>query len=164
LDILLSESDIYHVWYTLLKFVHVLAAVVAVGSNITYGVWLVRGSRDPKMLSFALRGVKLLDDRMANPSYGILLVTGILMVLIGGISIATSWLIVALILYVAVVLLGLLGYTPALKRQIQLLKTKGAASAEYKAASQRGTVIGVVLGVFVVLIIFLMVFKPIFWS
>ncbi len=147
-------------WYTLLKFLHVLAAVVAVGTNVTYGIWIVMGSRDPKVLPFALRGVKLIDDRMSNPAYGLLLVTGILMVIVAGMPLATPWLIAGLVLYVAVVLLGLLGYTPALKKQIQLLDSVGAGSPAYKAVARRGMVLGAVLGVLVVLIVFLMVVKP----
>ncbi|MGO9409598.1 MAG: DUF2269 family protein [Spirochaetia bacterium] len=147
-----------------MKLIHVLAAIVAVGSNVTYGFWLVRGSRDPKALPFALQGVKLIDDRVANPSYGLLLVTGILLVLVGHIPITTSWVIVALALYVAAVLLGALGYTPSLKRQILLLESEGAQSGGFRAAAKRGTVIGAVLGVMVLLIIFLMVFKPVLWG
>ena len=150
-------------WYTLLKFLHVLAAVVAVGTNVTYGIWIATGSRDPKVLPFALRGVKLIDDRMSNPAYGLLLVTGILMVIVGGLPLSTSWLVAALVLYVAVVLLGLLGYTPTLRKQIRLLESEGAGSAAYKSAARRGMVIGPVLGVIVLAIIFLMVFKPVLW-
>jgi uncharacterized membrane protein len=157
-------GDILPMWYTALKFVHVLAAVVAVGANVTYGIWIATGSRDPKVLPFALRGVKLIDDRLANPAYGLLLVTGILMVLAGSIPVMTPWLFSALILYVVSVLLGLLGYTPILKRQIRLLDSDGPASAPYKAAAQRGLILGIVLGVVTVVIVFLMVVKPALWA
>jgi uncharacterized membrane protein len=151
-------------WYLLIKLLHVLAAAIAVGANVTYAIWIAVGSRDPKTLPFALRGVKHIDDRLANPAYGLLLVTGVAMVLVGRIPITTSWLLVALFLYVAVVLVGLLGYTPTLKKQIQLLDSPGFASEGYKAAAGRGIVLGVVLAVLVVAIIFFMVVKPILWT
>jgi len=66
--------------FTLLKFLHVLLAITAVGANVTYGVWLSRAARDPRHLPFALRGVKMLDDRLANPAYALLLVTGVAMI------------------------------------------------------------------------------------
>ena len=44
--------------YLLLKWVHVLAAVAAVGANLTYGIWLNRASREPPALPFTLRGIK----------------------------------------------------------------------------------------------------------
>ena len=53
-------------WYSLLKFVHVLLAITAVGSNITYAAWNIRGAMEPQHLSFALRGVKFLDN--LNPA------------------------------------------------------------------------------------------------
>ena len=152
-------------WYLLLKLLHVLAAVVDVGANVTYSVWIANGSRDPKVLPFALRGVKLIDDAHCQP----------------GIWIVaryrhrhgprredadhqTPWLLVALALYIAVVLVGLLGYTPTLKKQIQLLDSAGLASSAYQAAAIRGIVLGVALAVLVVAIIFFMVVKPALWA
>ena len=87
--------------YLILKWLHVLLAITAVGPNITYGVWLARASRDPKVLAYTLRGVKILDDRIANPAYGLLLITGLAMVYIAGYSLLTPWIAVALVLYVA---------------------------------------------------------------
>src|SRR5579864_5251954 len=98
--------------YLILKWVHVLLAITAVGANVTYGIWIARASRDPQHLPFTLRGVKILDDRIANPAYGLLLVTGLALAYVGGLSLTTRWILVALILYVALVLIGLLGFTP----------------------------------------------------
>ena len=59
--------------YEILKFLHVLLAIVAVGFNATYAVWLARAAKEPEHEAFALRGVKFLDDRIANPAYALLL-------------------------------------------------------------------------------------------
>jgi hypothetical protein len=56
-------------FYVLLKFIHIASAIVAVGSNITYGVWNARAGSDPSHAGFALKGVKFIDDRIANPAY-----------------------------------------------------------------------------------------------
>src|SRR5438876_6179354 len=106
--------------YLILEWLHVLLAIVAVGANATYGVWLARASRDPQVLPFTLRGVKMLDDRVANPAYGLLLVTGLAMAGIGRLSLTTLWILVALVLWVVLVLIGVLGYTPTLREQIRL--------------------------------------------
>jgi hypothetical protein len=37
-------------FYVVLKFVHVLLAIIAVGANITYGMWLGRAAREPAHL------------------------------------------------------------------------------------------------------------------
>ncbi len=148
--------------YLILKVPHVLAAVVAVGSNATYGIWIAAGSRDPKVLPFALRGVKTIDDRMATPAYVLLLVTGAAMMVVGPIPITTPWLIVSFVLYVGVVLVGLAGYTPTLRRQIELLGSEGASSPGYRRTAARGVIQGVVIAVLTVTIIALMVIKPAF--
>jgi uncharacterized membrane protein len=110
----------------LLKWLHVLSAIVAVGANVSYGIWIARASRNPDVLPFTLRSIKLIDDRVANPAYGALLITGLLMVFVVPFSLTTPWLLSALILYVLVVLVGLFGYTPTLRRQIRVLDSKAS--------------------------------------
>ena len=150
--------------YLLVKWLHILAAVTAVGSNITYGIWLSRASRRPEVLPFTLRGVKLIDDRVANPAYVLLLVTGLVMAFLVELPLTTPWLLTSLVLYVILALTGLLLYTPALKRQIRFLDEPGVNSPEYQAASKRGTLIGIFVAILAVSIIFLMVVKPPLWS
>jgi uncharacterized membrane protein len=147
-------------WYEVIKFFHVLLAIVAVGFNATYGIWLARAARQPEHEAFTLRGVKLLDDRFANPAYALLLITGLLMVWIGDLDLTQFWLLAALVLYAIAVILGLLVYTPTLRNQIAVLESSGAASTEFQALSRRGTALGIVLAVDVIVIVFLMVTKP----
>jgi len=54
--------------YSILKFFHVLLAIVAVGFNASYGIWLARAAREPQHELHVLRGIKILDDRFANPA------------------------------------------------------------------------------------------------
>ena len=145
--------------YEILKFVHVLLAIVAVGFNASYAIWLARAARDEHE-AFALRGVKFLDDRIANPAYALLLVTGLSMVWVGDLDLAQFWLLTALALYAVAVGLGLFVYTPTLRAQIAALEASGADSPEFRALAQRGTTVGIVLAVDVIAIVFLMVTKP----
>jgi hypothetical protein len=69
-------------WYTFFKFLHVLAAIIAVGTNVTYFVWLRQVPEHPEHELFILRGIRQLDSRLANPAYYALLVLGIVLVLI----------------------------------------------------------------------------------
>lgn len=146
--------------YEVLKFFHVLLAIVAVGFNASYAIWLARAAREPKHEGFALRGVKLLDDRFANPAYALLLVTGLSMVWVGDLDLAQFWLLTALVLYAVAVGLGLFVYTPTLRAQIAALETSGSGSPEFQALAKRGTTVGIVLAVDVIAIVFLMVTKP----
>jgi uncharacterized membrane protein len=147
--------------YELLKYLHVLMAIVAVGFNASYAIWLRRAARTPEHRAFALRGVKFLDDRFANPAYGVLLLTGLIMVLTTpGLHLTTFWVLVALVLYATTVILAAGVYTPTLRRQIESLEVEGPGSARYQALARRQTASGIVLGVIVVVIVFLMVTKP----
>jgi uncharacterized membrane protein len=150
--------------YLVLKVVHVFAAIVAVGANITYGVWIGRARRDPAALPFALRGVKFLDDRIANPGYGVLVLTGFAMVGISQTPLTTPWILTSIGLVVVVFAVAIFGYTPTLRRQIEALGRTGASSPEYLALAARGTRLGAILGVLVVAIIILMVVKPSLWA
>jgi uncharacterized membrane protein len=155
-----QEEDVIS-GYELLKFVHVLMAILAVGFNASYAIWLRRASREPEHQSFALRGVKALDDRFANPAYAVLLVTGLIMVLTTpGLHITTFWVLAGLGLYVVTVIVAAGVYTPTLRRQIEALEAEGAGSARYQALARRSTVSGMALGVIVTVIVFLMVTKP----
>jgi uncharacterized membrane protein len=146
--------------YLWIKFLHVLMAIVAVGFNATYGIWLARAAKEPQHELHVLRGIKVLDDRFANPAYGLLLVTGIWMVAISFWQLTTFWILSGLILYAVVILLGIGLYTPTLRRQIRVLETEGPQSEEYRWLARRSTLVGVALAILVVIIVALMVLKP----
>ena len=146
--------------YLSLKFLHIIAAIVAVGANVTYGVWIARGKHQAEVLGFALRGIRFIDNFLANPAYAILLISGLAMVHVAGYSLTTPWLLMALVLYVLVVMVGLLGFTPSLRRQIETLESEGVDSETYMTLATRSRWLGAVIGVLVVAIIYLMVFKP----
>jgi uncharacterized membrane protein len=146
--------------YLILKFLHVLMAIVAVGFNASYPIWFARAQSEPAAALTVLRGIKTLDDRFANPAYVLLLLLGLAMVGVAGIPLTTFWVAAALVLYVLLVLVALIGYSPTLKRQIAALEAGGPDSQQYVQLSQRSTVIGIVLMVDVLIIVFLMVVKP----
>ncbi len=148
-------------FYSVLKYLHVLLAIIAVGFNASYAIWIVRAAHQPEHLDYVLRGIKFLDDRLANPGYALLLVTGLTLVAVGHWPLTTFWISAALVLWFVTLILGLGFYTPALRRQINALETNGAESAEYWQWSRRSTIFGVVVAVPVLLIVFLMVVKPV---
>ena len=146
--------------YTVLKFVHIVLAILAVGLNASYGIWLAQAKRQPEHFGFALRGVKRLDDWIANPSYVLLLVTGIGLAQMGRIPLTTFWVAAALALWLITAIIGLGFYSPALRQQIRALDAGGPTSPEFLRLSQRATIIGIANVVPVLLILILMVFKP----
>jgi uncharacterized membrane protein len=149
------------VGYLVLKYVHVLLAITAVGSNVTYAAWNARSPREPEHLGFALRGIKFIDDYIANPCYGLLLVTGLALVFIGTWHTTwPRWIISALVLYVVAIVIALAGYSPALRRQIAALEAEGDRSAAFVKWSGRARVMGIATMPFILAIVFLMVVKP----
>ena len=107
-----------------------------------------------------LRGIKFLDDRVANPSYVGLLLVGIVLILIGPYDFTDLWVLAAIGLYIAMGVIALALYSPTLARQIEAYESAGPASAEFAALGVRGRVLGAVLGAIVLTIIVLMVVKP----
>ena len=146
-------------FYNLLKFIHIFSAIVAVGANITYGVWNARLAGEPSHAAFALKGIKFLDDRIANPAYGVLLLTGLILVFVGNWGFKL-WVIVALIGFAIVAGLGFGVFTPLLRNQIRLAESGDTSSAEYQRLAGRSRALGPALGLVVVIILVMMVFKP----
>jgi uncharacterized membrane protein len=145
--------------YLALKLIHVLAAIVAVGTNVTYFVWLSRTRRQPEQGAYVLPGIRALDARLANPAYVVLPVTGILMVLDADLRFTTFWIITAIILYVAMALIAGVLFSPSLRRQVEIA-TSGAEPSVYAEAARRTTVTGIITMVPIAAILHLMVIKP----
>ena len=146
--------------FLIVKYIHILSAIIAVGLNISYGIWLARAQSEPTHTTFALKGIKFLDDRVANPAYGVLLLTGLLMVFLMPYPILTFWIDAALVLFAILVVVAFTQYTPGLRSQIQLAERGEISSAEYVRLNGRNRISGSALGVLVLLILVLMVFKP----
>jgi hypothetical protein len=146
-------------WYQLLKFVHVLLAITAVGSNITYGIWKALAAKEPAHAPFAMRGIAFLDNRVANPAYGLLLITGLILLAVGQWGFK-GWVIAALILFALLVIIAIGFYSRVVRQQLAVMDTEGVASANYKRLDGQAMIYGIVSLVIALLIVFLMVVKP----
>src|SRR3982075_1127328 len=147
--------------FVIVRFLHVLLAIIAVGFNATYGVWLARVAREPvPTQSFVLRGIKRLDDWFANSAYVLLAVTGVTMVFVGDLRLTTFWIAGGIVLWAIAVALGFFVYTPMLRNQIQALETSGPKIDGYRRYASNARFVGILLAVIVVVIVFLMVTKP----
>jgi len=147
--------------YDLLQFVHVLSAIVAVGFNASYGIWLATAAKNPDHTAFTLRVIKTLDDKFANPAYVLLLITGLGMVFESGIPLFDMfWLSTSLGIYIALTLIALLAFTPTLRKQVELAEGGRMDDPQFAELAKRNSLLGAVLGVMVVVIVYLMVVKP----
>ncbi|HKU82122.1 MAG TPA: DUF2269 family protein [Candidatus Tumulicola sp.] len=146
--------------YLALKVVHILLVAAALGSNFTYGVWFARANAHPGFAATALRGIKFIDDWIANPAYVLLLPTGAAMAYIGGLSFRVHWIEWAMGLWAIAILAGFFGYSPTLRAQIHAVDRAGVDSEAAKELAVRGQIWAAFLGVVVLAIVVLMVFKP----
>lgn len=146
--------------YGWLKLLHVVSAIAAVGTNLTYFVWLRRIRHAPGADTFVLEGLQELDKKVANPAYIALPVTGIAMVLVADIGFSVFWIAAAIVLYVAMAAFAGVAFSPALRRQVELARTQQTATTAYARAVRRTTVTGAATMVFIALILYLMVLKP----
>jgi hypothetical protein len=146
-------------WYTLIKYLHVLLAITALGSNITYGVWKTLSAREPAHALFALRGISFIDQRVANPAYGLLLITGLILLAVGQWGFR-GWVIAALILFVLLIVVAVGFYSRIFRQQIEVLEKEGLASPAYKRLDGQATIYGIVSVVIALAIVFMMVVKP----
>lgn len=145
--------------FLLLKLVHVTAAIVGVGSNLTYAYWLRRAGVDRDRLVDAIHGIRGLDRRIANPAYVVLLLSGLAMATIGPFTFDATWLRAALGLYVVVVVLGVTMFAPAIR--VQLAEAERDPTSEaYRRAARRSNALGLAVTAIVLAILVLMVTKP----
>jgi uncharacterized membrane protein len=147
--------------YQIIKFVHVFSVIIAVGFNFSYIVWMVKGKMEKEHLIFALRGIKFMDGKVANPCYGIILISGFSMAYIADYNIlSVTWIFYPLILFGIMGILAFGLYSPTLKKQIVMLENNGMDTPQYKAIERRQMLLGGVLFALSVAIIAIMVIKP----
>lgn len=143
----------------LLKVIHVIAATAAVGTNTTAVFWLRAGGRDPERIAFAVNGIRRLDRVVAIPAFGVLLLTGILMVALGLYDFSRGWILVSIALYLGLAFAGVKLMGPAMKRLLKEAERdpESAAFAEAERTSVRYTIGSLAV---LLVIVTLMVTRP----
>lgn len=142
-----------------MKVIHVLSAITAVGTNVTSVFWLDRAGLDRDRLVWTVEGVRWLDRRIANPAYGIVLLSGIVMVVTGGYQFGQGWIATAIVLYVLTAVFGIVAFAPAVRLQRAMAAADPASAAYARIARRTRRYSWLTTGV-IVLIILLMVTKP----
>ena len=111
-----------------------------------------------------MKGIKVINDRIVLPATGLALIAWVVMVYVSGQSLLIPWVLLTAVFWLAAFLLGLLGYSPTLRKQIALAESAGANNDEYKSAAWRGMILGIVIGLVFLLILLLMAVQPALWS
>jgi uncharacterized membrane protein len=146
--------------YFLLKCIHIFSVVVALGANLTYGFLLNRAHQNPQHLVFVLKTVQWIDKKIANRSYIITLVTGLVLVWKVGYPLSALWVWFSLSLFIVIAILGITVYGPILRRQIDLVEQNQLATTAYQKIKRKSNGLGIFVTLLVLIILFMMVVKP----
>jgi len=144
--------------YLLVKFFHILIAILALGTSAGLGIVLEFYGGHPTHGPFLLRAIGRIVAFFVLPGYVLMLVSGLWMVNLSW-PMTTRWIQAALGLWgVGIVMLSIFLFV--LHKQLALFEAEGPTSRSYRRASLLGRGLGAGLGLVVVLILYLMVFKP----
>ncbi len=144
--------------YFLAKFIHILIAILALGTSAGLGIVLELYGDHPTHGLFVLRAIERIETLFVFPGYMLMLATGLWMVHLSW-PMTTKWVQAAIALWgVGLVLLGI--SLALLHKQIKLFDTKGPSSASYRRISSLGRGLGAGGGLVIVIILYIMVFKP----
>jgi uncharacterized membrane protein len=144
--------------YASVKFLHILIAIVALGTSAGLGIVLEFYGDNPTHGAFVLRAIKRIIVLFVMPGYVLMLLTGLWMASLSW-PLTTRWIQAALALWCIGALLLVISVA-VLRKQIELFNTQGPASAVYRRASLLGRALGAGTGLVIVLLLYLMVFKP----
>jgi uncharacterized membrane protein len=144
--------------YGLVKFFHILIAILALGTSAGLGIVLEFYGGHPTHGPFLLRAIGRIVALFVIPGYVLVLVTGLVMVNLSW-PLTTEWIQAALSLWgIGIVMLSV--FPVVLRKQLRLFEAEGPAAASYQRVSLLGRALGAAVGLVVILILYLMVFKP----
>jgi uncharacterized membrane protein len=151
-----------------LLFLHVLAAVIAIGPNFAFSTIRALGRGEPQHANFGTRVAHAISMRLVYPIGLVIPATGIAMILILGFDLTARafwWLDIAIAMYSGVYLYSFFVQRRLVERIIEMTAsppTPGsdgppAALVALAARAQRG---GTAMLVLLAVVVFLMVVKP----
>lgn len=145
--------------YVLVKFLHILIAIIALGTSAGLGIILEFYGNHPTHGPFVLRMIGRLIALVVVPGYVLMLGTGLWLTHLSW-SFTATWIHAAIVLWiVGAVLLGI--SLAVLRKQATLLEAGGPSSAAYRRVSLLGRLLGGGVGLVVVAILYFMVVKPV---
>jgi uncharacterized membrane protein len=144
--------------YVLVKFFHILIAIIALGTSAGLGIVLEFYGGHPTHGPFLLRAIGRIVAFFVIPGYVLILMTGLWMVKLSW-PLTTTWIQAALGMWgIGIVMLSF--FLVVLNKQLGLFEAEGPTSGPYQRVSLLGRGLGAGLGFVVIFILYLMVFKP----
>jgi uncharacterized membrane protein len=151
--------------YIGIKWVHIVCACIAFGSNVTHFFWILgaNATADAVQRSNILRLVKKIDDRLAVPAYSVMVAAGATMWLWQW-PLYSSWIIASLVLTTILTVMGIC-FGPFMKRWIRMTGegATGNDSIRLPGLTRALTIWWGGIALTVPFILYFMVWKPVVW-
>jgi len=155
--------------FQIILFLHVMGAILAFGPTYAYSIIGAAGGREPQHANFATRVSDKIGTTLVYPLAIVQGITGVLLILLGNVNLfASTWLLIAIVLYVAALAYAFTIQRNAVHRVIELTTMPaggpppGAPAGPppgLPEAVRKVQMGGMVLGITVAVIVFLMVTK-----
>jgi hypothetical protein len=148
-----------------LLFLHVLAAIVAIGPNFAYSTIRGMGRKEPQHANFGTRITHLISARLVYPVGLVIPATGLSIIALLGIDLTSRafwWLDVAIVIYAAVYVYSFFVQRPIVERIIELTSlppSPGGPPPELPPLAARAQRGGTAMLIALVIVAFLMVVK-----
>lgn len=125
--------------YLTLKLLHVFGVVMFLGNIITAVLWksLADRSNDARVIAYAMEGIIAADRYFTVPGVGLILVTGISLVITSGYSfLGTTWVWQSLVLF-AISGIVFMGFLAPLQRRLRDVAVQGGRGGFDRVTYQR---------------------------
>jgi len=156
----------------LLLFLHVFGAIVAFGPTYAFILLGPMSGREPQHANFAIRFQHLISSRVILPLAVFQGITGLLLIWKTGINVfATTWLLVAIVLYLIALAIGFAVLLPTASKLVEATSTpppppqpgeppRQGPPPHIAALVRRARMAGMTNAILILVIVFLMVTKP----
>lgn len=125
--------------YLTLKLLHIFGVVLFLGNIITAVLWksLADRSNDARVIAYAMEGIIAADRYFTVPGVGLILVTGISLVITSGYSfLGTTWVWQSLVLF-AISGIVFMGFLAPLQRRLRDVAVQGGRGGFDRVTYQR---------------------------
>jgi uncharacterized membrane protein len=150
--------------YLLLKMIHILSAVVLMGTGAGIAFFMFMASRTANVAAIAItaRHVVLADWLFTAPAVVIQLVSGVLLMLKLGYSFTSTWFlwVIALFIFIGACWIPVVFIQYRLKSLANISLSTGVLDPNFISLMRLWTVLGIPAFISILIIFWLMVFKP----
>ena len=151
-------------WYLILKFIHILSAIMMIGGSTANGIMELnlkskQKLNKPKNIYIIMSQVKLINNRIVLPAIISLLITGLLFVFAFNYPITIFWILTSLLLMILVFSFYFIGkkYEDRLEKEAN----NNENSLKMEKTHKMIKIIGFSASLVILFILFLMIVKPI---